>query len=313
MAVRVSHEPGRYTLLLRQSAWLDTSFFAAPLARALSLPRADIVRACRLQRGILFEGISEEPALLAAELLEEGGAPAVAVPDEDLAVLPRSVQVSLLRADEDALAAPSLGGTTLPSRWPWGELAFAAAAVLIDADAQTAGLVNKVNGQAFRAAEDRRAFADRALEKARERVFPLAAELARPLPATEDALRAAVGGTGAALQEAVPGFGRVDTVLDLVFSRPFERLRLAGNGRFLGLPRGASRVQLLHGALNEVSRHARDVTLPASALALLHGADSGEYVFDDIRQFDDYCRWSWFWRLQRLKSPPSGTGERMGP
>ncbi|MBX3460414.1 MAG: hypothetical protein KF696_10710 [Planctomycetes bacterium] len=298
MSVRISREPGHFAVLLNQPSWLDPGLYGPDLARALGLPRSDTVRMCRLQRGILFEGGTEVQAAAAVKLLSDHGIAASAVPDDALPLLPKPVHVSLANIDPEGLGTPSLAGGGLPREWQWENLALMCAGILVGADAQTAALMEKVEEDTLADAQDRRSLAERTLEKARSRVFPMKAELARPGGDVADALASALTRRKPA-ETTVEGFGAISVVLDMLFTRPLERLRINGDSRVTNLPRSGSRAVDLHRAVNELARLATSATIPGAALALADGADSGDYVFEDLVQFDDHCRWAYYGRLQR--------------
>jgi hypothetical protein len=299
MAIRLSREPGRFTVLLTEAAWLDPALVAPELSRALKLPRSDTVRACRLQRGILMEGASADGAEAAVKALADFGISALAVPDAEMPILPRPVHVSLAQVTPDGFATPSVTGAGLPKLWPWPGLALLAGGILMDPGAQAAALFDKVEKDSISEATDRQSVAARQLEKARNRVFPLSAELARPGREVGEALEAALSGKSPGIETEVEGFGKVGSVLDLLFTRPFERLRITGSGRITGLEHSASRARNLHMAVKEIAPLAAQAAQPGATLALAHGADSGEYLFEDLSQFDNYCRWVYYWKLRR--------------
>jgi hypothetical protein len=41
-----------------------------------------------------------------------------------------------------------------------------------------------------------------------------------------------------------------------------------------------------------------DASQPGATLALIEGADSGEYLFEDLNQFDMYSRWVYYKRVR---------------
>jgi hypothetical protein len=300
MAVRLSREPGRYSVVLRKPVWVDPALFGGSIAKALSVPRSDAVRMCRLQRGILFEGALQEQAEAVASMLTAEGIESVAVADDGLPLMPKPVHVSLISVDEDGLATPTVVGAGMPKLWRWENLALACGGILIGPDAQSASLVDKVEQDALEEAEDRRSLAGRALEKARDRVFPLREEIDRPEAEVGDAVQAALAGRSGAGRD-VAGFGRIDTVADLVFTKPYERLRITGASRATNLPRSTTRARDLHVMAAEFTKRAPGATVPGAMLALAHGTDSGEYVFEDLSQFDAHCRWAYYWRLRRME------------
>jgi hypothetical protein len=298
MAIRLSRDSGRFCVVLQRQLWLDPVKLAAPLAAALGVPRSDTLRICRLQRGILFEGATEAQASAASQLLHSHGIDSEAIPDSALPLLPKAVHVGLGHVELEGLATPSIVGAGMPKLWPWRNLVLASAGVLIDPAVQAAGVVDKLDKDMLAEVEDRRSVATRQLDRARERVFPLAAELARPRQDFAGALQAAMTGTRLP-QTEIEGFGKIDTVLDLVFTHPFERLRVTPAGRVTGLARFGNRAIDLHVQVAEVLRRAPEASMPAGTLALAHGADSGEYVFEDLAQFEQFTRWSYYWRLRR--------------
>lgn len=299
MAVRLSREPGGFSVLLSKTDWLDPALIAPELARVLKLPRSDTVRACRLQRGIVFEGAEQHKADDAVKVLGEYGVDALAVADDEVPIMPKPVMVSLSHIEEKGFATPSVSGAGLPKLWEWGNLVQFAAGILIDPQAQSAGLFDKVE-EGFSEAADRQSVAARQLERARSRVFPLTAEIENAGKEVGEALEAALSGKASAIEHEVEGFGKIGTVIDLVFTKPFERLRVTGAGRVTGLEHTASRARNLHSAVKAIAKHAPGATQPGATIALAHGADSGEYVFEDLAQFDSYCRWAYFWRLKRV-------------
>ncbi|MCC7509467.1 MAG: hypothetical protein IT464_08840 [Planctomycetes bacterium] len=299
MAVILSRDAGRFSVVLLESLWLDPGRFADDLARALGVQRADAVRMCRLQRGILLQGATQPQADAAIELLKAHDVSAVSIADDAVPIIPKPVQVSVVSLDRDGLSTPSLTGAGLPKTWAWDDLALVCGGVLVGADAQAASLVEKVDESALSEAEDRRSLAARALERARDRVFPLRFELERPEPDVAGALAAALSRKTIRTAPEVDGFGRISTVIDLVFTKPYERLRITSASRVLGIDRSASPARDLHLAVALLAKLAAGATLPGAALALAHGADSGEYVFEDMQQFDAHCRWAYLMRLRR--------------
>ncbi|MCC6464978.1 MAG: hypothetical protein IT463_06510 [Planctomycetes bacterium] len=304
MALRLSREPGGVSMLLAQPRWLDPLGLSPVLARALGVPRSDALRALRLQRGIVLEGV---PAARVAEVQAALGADVSAIPDAEVPLLPKPIHVSLASCEADGFATPSVAGTGLPKLWDWNELALVSGGLLLDPARQAAAAVERAGADALSQAADRQAIAAQQLEKARHRVFPLGEELRRAEPEFGAALQAALqGGKALPQQEAAGGFGNLTFVLDLVFLRPFERLRLTEKSRLVGPARSSSTAKTAHNDLTAIARHADSATLPGATLALASGADSGDYLFDDLGQFDDYCRWAYYWRLQRLKSESAG-------
>jgi hypothetical protein len=298
MVVRLSRGQGCFSVVLREPVWLEPALFAPDFARILRIPRSDSVRICRLQRGILFEGAQQTQALTITELLASHGITAVAVPDEELPLLPKPLRAAVAAIEDDGLATPSIVGAGMPQLWRWEDLALLCAGILVGKEAQAAALLDTIGEAALAEHEDRRSVAARSLERARQRVFPLRDEIARPEPQVADALKAALAGTSLP-DQPVPGFGMVSTVMDLVFTRPLERIRIDNTSRLLGMSRSSSRARDLHLATAAMARVATRAKLPGAAIALAHGADAGDYVFEDMPQFEAHCRWAYFWRLRQ--------------
>jgi hypothetical protein len=247
----------------------------------------------------LVEGAPQEAAENAVSVLADFSIAALAVPDSDVPILPKPVHVSLAHVQLDGFATPSVSGAGLPKVWPWEELAMLAGGILMDPQVQAAGLFDTSEDAAVADAQDRQAVAARQLERARSRVFPLAAEIARVGGEVGQALEAALTGKSTAIEPEVEGFGKIGTVLDLVFTRPFERLRITGKARITGIEHSSSRARNLHMAIAEIAPNAGSATQPGATRALIEGADSGEYLFEDVGQFDMYCRWEYYWKLRR--------------
>lgn len=300
MTVRLSREPGRFSVLLKEVAWLDPSLIAPELSKALGLPRSDTIRACRVQRGVLFEGATRQQADATVATLKTFDIASKAISDSDVPLLPRPANVSLSRIEDDGLATPSLRGAGLPQTWDWNRLAMVVGGILIDPDMQTPGLFDRVDDESVSELADRQSMASRQLDKARGRVFPMKQEIENHKRNVGEALEAALAGKGASGNYVVEGFGKIDTVLDFVFLTPFDRLRITGRGRIAGLEHSPSKARNLHVALKRISPLAPGATQPGGTLALVHGADSGDYVFEDIVQFDAYCRWVYHGRLKLL-------------
>ena len=299
MAVRLSREDGRYSVVLTAVAWLDPALVAPELARVLKVLRSDAVRACRLQRGILFEGAEQTGADDAVKVLGDFGVEAIVVPDAELPILPKPVHVSLSHIEPDGFATPSVSGAGMPKLWPWENLVLFAGGIIMDPDALSAGLFDRIEGEGFSDATDRQSMAAKQLEKARSRVFPLAHEIERAGKEIGQALEAALSGKVQVGDGTVEGFGRIETAIDLLFTKPFERLRVTSKGRITGLDHTPSRARNLHAGVKAMIGKAAKATQPGATLALADGADSGEYLFEDLAQFDAYCRWNYFWRLKR--------------
>jgi len=298
MAVRLSREPGRFTIVLERTAWLDPVLLAPLIATRMKLARADAVRVCRLQRGILIEGAERVAAEdLCVRLGEQGHAAAV-VPDAEFPVLPRPINVSMAAITPEGLATLSIQGAGLPPVWQWGNLALVAAGIILDPALHAAALADKLDEVALEEAQDRQALARAAIERAHTRVFPLAEELQRGEPEVAHAVEAAMRGGRSGPHEALGGFGYIATAIDIVFTRPFERLRLTDQGRIQGLLRSAYTARNLYATVKEFEARADAAMLSGTTLAVVAGADSGEYLFEDLAQFDDYCRWAYFWRLR---------------
>lgn len=298
MAVKLSREAGGFSIVLARTQWLDPALIAPGMSATLRLPRSDTVRACRLQRGILFEGATQASADSVVAQLKAHEVEALTVPDSALPLMPKPLSVFLAGISASGLETPSVQGAGLPRVWPWDDLALVAAGITLDPAQQTAGVVDKMDRAALADATDRQAVAQHTLERARTRVFPLADELRRGEPEVGEALQAAMTGGKAPAQVALGGFGMIGTVIDFVFTRPFERLRVTDKTRVPGIPRSAYAARNLHCAVKEVEAQADSATMAGATLALATGADSGEYLFEDLAQFDDYCRWAYYWRLR---------------
>lgn len=286
-------------MLLARGAWLDPALLAPEISAAMKPPRGDSVRACRYQRGILFEGAARQAADALVDTLKLHAIEALAVPDDQVPILPRPVQVSLASIGADGLHTPSLQGAGMPQVWDWNNLALVCSGILLDPAQQAAGIVDKMDKAALEEADDRALLAQRALERARTRVFPLAEELRRGDPEVAEALQAALAGARLQQPEALGGYGRIGTVVDIVFGRPLERLRLTEKSRVQGLARTGSVARNLHTLLKALVEQSDNASLSGTTIALAAGADSGDYLFEDAGQFDDYCRWAYYWKLKR--------------
>jgi hypothetical protein len=309
MVCKLSNSPDGFSLVLMSPQWLEPEQLAPRLALALRVPRADAVRMCRRQRGILCVGVPHEQAVAAAEVLAKDGIEVRLMPDIEVPLLPNAVEVSVAALVDGGLATPSVCGIGMPEVWRYEDLALITSGILMDPSQQAAKLMDTVGEGALADAEDRRMLASGLLERARQRVFPLQAELARDEPQVAEALTAALRGEGKPDSE-VPGFGTVSTVVDLVFTRPFERLRLTHTSRVQGIARSRNRARMLHDLLRAVVPRASMATIAGTTLAIQQGADSGEYVFEDLQQFDAYSRWAYWRRLTAVD--PSGSPEREG-
>ncbi|CAG1769558.1 hypothetical protein BAC2_00413 [uncultured bacterium] len=292
MAVKLSRKSGQFTLLLAEVKWLDISGLAPKLASALRVTKSDAVRALRLQRGILLEGLSEEQALAAQSALQAEGVQTRVTPDAEVPALSKPLEVSLIRVGDHDFETPSVVGAGLPQLWPWENLALACGGIILDGAVQAEKLSVALEQGLHEEADVRKAHAQRQLEKARERVFPLSAEIRRPEPELADALTAAARAkAGRKEKQAIEGeFGSVQTVLDLVFTKPLERLRVTAKTRVQDLPRSVHPAKQLHIIAAAIAPHAGK-RASKSLTDLAASADSGSYLFEDLMQFDDYCRW----------------------
>jgi hypothetical protein len=292
MAVKLSRKSGQFTLMLSDVKWLDVGGLAPKLAAALRVTKSDAVRALRQQKGILVEGVSEEQATAACAALKAEGVEASAVPDAEVPALPKALEVSLIRVGAHDFETPSLVGAGLPQIWPWENLLLACGGIVLDAAAQIEKLASTLEKGNHEDADVRRAHAQRQLERARERAFPLSAEVRRSEPELFDALTAAARAKKNKPEKPKEEgeFGNLRTMLDLVFRDPFERLRVTAKSRVQDLPRSVHPAKQLHIIAAAVAPHAG-----AHACQSLHdlaaAADSASYVFEDSLQFDDYCRW----------------------
>jgi hypothetical protein len=301
MAVKLSRQPGCFSLLLNQQTWLDVQKLASPLARELGVTRSDAVRALRQQRGILLEGLSNAQAQSALNLLAHESVGARIVADSDVPTLPKPLEVSLARMDAACLETPSLVGAGLPQIWHWEHLAVVFAGILLDSKTQAANLTSGLDKGLLNEADVRKAQAQRHLELAKERVFPLSSEISRAEPELADALATAQRAKKAAKQASpapeMHDFGAVQTVVDLIFTQPFERLRLTSKTRVQDLPRSAHPVKALHMLTAALVPLAGQALVSEAAALLAAGADSGKYLFEDSLQFEDYCRYGYFLRV----------------
>jgi hypothetical protein len=286
-------------VVLARTEWLDPGLLAPDIAAALRVPRGDAVRVCRYQRGILVEGASQDAAESLVALLRTRQVEALALPDAQLPVLPRAVNVSLATIDGTGFGTPSVQGAGFPNLWDWNHLALVCAGILLDPAQQAAGIVDRMDKAALEEANDRAALAQHALDRARTRVFPLGKEIARGEADIGQALQVALTGGKPQAPQALDGFGHIGTVVDVIFQRPMERLRLTERSRVQGLARGPSLARILHLTVKALSAQADSAGLSGTTIALAAGADSGEYLFEDLGQFDDYCRWAYFWKLKR--------------
>lgn len=292
MAVKLSRKSGQFALLLAEVKWLDVSGLAPKLAAALRVTKSDAVRALRQQKGILVEGVSQEQAQAACAALKAEGVEANAVAETEVPALPKALEVSLIRIGEHTFETPSLVGAGLPQIWPWEDLLLACGGIVLDASAQIEKLASTLERGDNEDADVRKAHAQRQLERARERVFPLSAEVGRAEPELFDALSAAARARKGKNEKPadVGEFGNLRTMLDLVFRHPFERLRITARTRVQDLPRSVHPAKQLHliaaAAITQISKGACQ-----SFLDLARAVDSSSYIFEDLAQFDDYCRW----------------------
>lgn len=292
MAVKLSRKSGQFALLLAEVKWLDVSGLAPKLAAALRVTKSDAVRALRQQKGILVEGVSQEQAQAACAALKAEGVEANAVAETEVPALPKALEVSLIRIGEHTFETPSLVGAGLPQIWPWEDLLLACGGIVLDASAQIEKLASTLERGDNEDADVRKAHAQRQLERARERVFPLSAEVGRAEPELFDALSAAARARKGKNEKPadVGEFGNLRTMLDLVFRHPFERLRITARTRVQDLPRSVHPAKQLHliaaAAITQISKRACQ-----SFLDLARAVDSSSYIFEDLAQFDDYCRW----------------------
>ena len=91
-------------------------------------------------------------------------------------------------------------------------------------------------------------------------------------------------------------FDNVQVLLDLVFARPMERLRITMKTRVQDLPRSVHPAKQLHTIAAALAARVGQRASP-SLLDLATGIDSGGYLFEDALQFDDYCRWCFMSRV----------------
>ncbi|MCC6573680.1 MAG: hypothetical protein IT462_07805 [Planctomycetes bacterium] len=315
MSVRLSRKTGLFALILDEPRWLDPAEVAQPLSLAVKITRGDAVRACRLQRGILFEGLMREQADAGQRVLKDLGVNATVAPDSEFPALPKAAEVSLAKVTAEAFETPSLMGAGMPRIWPWGDLALVAAGIVLNARGEAERVSGGMEPDLLAEQDVRQAQARRRLEKVKARTFPLAemikqsepevaAVLAsahrRKVATKKRGLRITTAREKNMLQvEAAPKgeFEGVEILVDLVFTKPFERLRLSTNSRLMGIARSTLPAKNLYAWVRAIAEFANAATLPGATLAVSAGADSGEYLFDDAAQFDDYCRWAYSRRL----------------
>lgn len=291
MAVTLSRKAGQFTIVLPEVRWLDVGTLAPKLAAALRVTKSDAVRMLRQHKGILVQGASEEAALAAVNTLKAEQVNAAVMRDEDVPSLPKALEVSLVRVGDHDFETPSVVGAGLPQLWPWENLLLACGGIVLDATTQMEKLSSSLREVASEDADVRKAHAQRQLERARERVFPLASEIRKSEPELGDALSASARAkSGEKSTPALGEFDNVKTVIDLVFRQPLERLRISAKTRFHDLPRSVHPAKQLHVVAAAILRHAGERACAALA-ALATGTDSGAYLFEDLAQFDDYCRW----------------------
>jgi hypothetical protein len=292
MAVKLNRNSGQFSLLLKEVKWLDVSGLAPKLAAALRVTRSDALRALRQQRGILLEGLSNEQAQAAQKALAQEGVETRIVADAEVPALSKPLEVSLIRISDHHFETPSVVGAGLPQLWPWENLVLACAGIILDGAVQAEKLSVALENGLHEEADVRKAHAQRQLEKVRERVFPLSAEIRRPEPELADALTAAARTqSGKRETRAIEGeFGNVQTVLDLVFTGPLERLRVTAKTRVQDLPRSVHPAKQLHIIAAAMLPHVKP-RASVSLVDLATSTDSGSYLFEDLLQFDDYCRW----------------------
>lgn len=296
MAVILSRKSGQFTLLLSDVKWLDVGALAPKLAAALRVTKSDAVRALRQQKGILIEGVSEEQAAAACAALKAEGVEASALPDAEVPALPKALEVSLIRIGDHDFETPSLVGAGLPQIWPWENLLLASGGIVLDASAQIAKLASTLEQGNHEDADVRKAHAQRQLERARDRAFPLSAEVRRSEPELFDALTSARTKKGKPNQSSEEGeFGNLRTMLDLVFQSPFERLRITAKTRVQDLSRSVHPAKQLHIVAAAIAPHI-GARACQSLRDLAAAADTASYVFEDLVQFDDYCRWNFMRR-----------------
>jgi len=100
----------------------------ADLAKALlpiGLPWAEITRACRRQRGILFRRLDQLIADSAVERLRSIGIPASAIPEPILPDFPRWISIASVLADDLGLRFPALEALGKQGFVPWEDLRLA--------------------------------------------------------------------------------------------------------------------------------------------------------------------------------------------
>lgn len=297
MAVTLSRKAGHFTIVLPEVRWLDVSGVAPRLAAALRVTKSDAARMLRQQKGILAQGVGEEAAHAAVSTLQEAQVPARAVRDDEVPALPKALEIALIRIGEHDFETPSVVGAGLPQIWPWDSLLLACGGIIVDSTIQIGKLTSTLEGMTSDEADVRKAHARRQLERARERVFPLGSEVRKAEPELGETLSASARAKSGSKAKPEPAdeFDNVKTVIDLLFSKPLERLRITAKTRVQDLPRSVHPAKQLHIIAAALQPHLGNRGCNALA-ALAAGTDSGSYLFEDLVQFDDYCRWCFMHR-----------------
>ncbi|MHC4840927.1 MAG: hypothetical protein ACYTDT_08240 [Planctomycetota bacterium] len=298
MPIVISREEGLFSVLLEKQQWLEPSEFAPLFSSALSLPRTDGMRACRLQRGILFQGVSQDAADSLSKNMADLGAKVEVVADADVPQLPRPIDVALCTIGAEGLVTPSIRGAGMPDVWLWKNLRMMTAGITLDPAQQAAGFVDSIDHELIAEAEDRVSLAKGQLEKAATRVFPLKEELARSDANVADALRAVLA-KDATPEDPEHGFGHVTIALDMFFTDPLDRLRIHTETRIQNHVRLPSPIKNLHAALADIADYVDQSVLTASSKTLIASEDSRDYLFEDLRQFEEYQRWAFYQQLQK--------------
>lgn len=298
MPIVLSREEGLFSLLLNAQQWLSPVEFAPLFSSSLSLPRTDGMRACRLQRGILFQGLTRDAADSLSENMAELSAKTIVVADADVPQLPRPINVALCVVEAEGLRTPSIRGAGMPEVWLWKDLKLVTAGMILDPAHQASGFVDTINHELIAEAEDRASLAKGQLAKAENRVFPLTEELGRGDVNVADALRAVLT-KDVATGEPEHGFGHVTTALDLFFTAPLERIRITQKTRIQNHARTASPVKNLHAVLKDISEYSVAAYFTGASQAIIDSKDASDYLFEDLRQFEEYQRWAFYWQLQQ--------------
>jgi len=300
MAIVYDRTGEGWSVLLSEQRWLDAAEVAPALAAAMEVARADAIRACARQRGIVVQGLDETRANAAVSALVEAGYLAVAVPDVEVPILPRPLELSVVHFEGEGLRTPSIIGAGIPQFRPWGNLALISAAILADPTKQAAALLDKFRPNMLDDPKDRLSVAQKQRERARDRIYPLTTEIRREEPSPAAVIESAMAKSASRVGKGRKAKGKVEkeggttgqtTCIDLIFTGPFERLRITSATRAKDVPQSVHPAKNLHVTLNAMLVRSGRSRLTRASEQLSAGVDSGEYLFDDEGQLSDYLRW----------------------